>query len=262
MGTFGWIVLGLVVVAVLVAVSPPFRRLMKAFKERSEVAAEEATEALRKQNPLGYYKLEINNAIEKGKTAQNVVKRSAKQLVSLDNQIADLTKEQTRLNNRLASVTAKGDPNGTAKDYAKQLASVESQLQANKDQRQHVQEDYDTNLKLVEKYERDVTQARRDAEQLGFQLEQSKDEKDMYEASAQLRADLNTGKLAEARKRVQDAINANWGETKAMRDLSARSSAQDKDEEDELDEEAAKVLARFQKPSSPPPSTDSAANVH
>lgn len=251
MSTFGWIVLGVVVVAVLIAVSPPFRRLWKAIKEKGEVAANDAAEALLKTNPMGYYKLQISNAIEKGKNSQNVVKLAAKQLVSLDNQIADGLKEQARLNSRIKSAMAKGDPNKTANNYALQLASVEEALKTNQAQRVTQQKLYDDNLKMVEKYERDVAQARRDADHLGFQLEQSQAEKEMVEVSVALRTDLNMGDLAEAKKRVQEQINANKGDTKGMLDLSRQGLAEDLDEEDERQGAADEILARFQQPAPP-----------
>jgi len=259
MSTFGWIVLGVIVVAVLIAISPPFRRFWKAIKEKGEVAADEAAEALRRQNPMGYYNLQINNAVENGKNAQNVVKAAAKQLVSLDNQIADDLKEQTRLNSRIKSALTKGDPNKTANSYALQLAAVEQNLQTNQAQRVAQQKVYDDNLKMVEKYERDVTQARRDADQLGFQLEQSKAEKELVEMSASLRTDLNLGELAQAKKRVQDQINANRGDTKAVSDLSRQGLAEDLDEEDERQGAADEILARFQPKPAPNAGSPSAS---
>lgn len=237
---------GVVAAVLLAAVSPPARRFFKSLLGLGSAKLEAASEALRNTDPLGQYKAQIAQAIENGRNAQSVVEKAAKTLVSLNYQIADDMKEKTRLETRLRAVVAQGDPNKTAEKYALDLERVERNLAANQAQQSTAQETYDENLKLVERYEREVVDARKDAEHLGFQLEQSKAEKDLIQMSASLKSQLSLGDLADARRRVQDQINANRGATKAAQDLSRQGIAEEADEDLERKERAAAILARFQ----------------
>lgn len=255
MGTIGWIVLGVVVILVLAALSPPARRFFKSLGAYGGAQADRAAEAVLSADPLGVYKTQINNAIESGKNANKVVETAAKQLVSLENQIADDLKEQTRLTNRLQAVVDKGDPNKTASKYAADLARVEEHLKINQEQKITAQAQYDENLKLVERFEREIDNARKDAAQMGFELAQSEAEKNLYQMTAALKDQLNLGDLAQARNRVKDQINTNKGATRAARDLSRQGRAEEDDEELERNAAADAVLARFQKPAGSPAST-------
>lgn len=248
----GYIILGLFVCLILAALSPPARRFFKALGAYGGAKADEASEAVLGADALGVYNTMINNAVENGKNANSVIETAGKQLVSLNNQIADDLKEQTRLTRRIQACVDKGDPNKTAAGYAADLARVEEHLKTNQEQKIIAQQQYDDNLKLVERYEREINQARKDAQEMGLQLAQSKAEKDLYQMTAALKDKLNLGELSQARRRVQDQINANKGSTMAARDLSRQGLAEESDEELERQEAAAAVLARFQKPGSAP----------
>jgi len=246
MSTFGIVMWGVVAVILLAAVSPPARRFFKGLINLGSAKLDAAADGVRNTDPLGQYKTHIANAVENGRHAQSVVEKAAKQLVSLNNQIAEDLKEKQRLESRLKAVVANGDPNKTAERYALDLDRVESNLAANQAQHGSAQETYDENLKLVERYEREVSAARKDAEQLGFQMEQSRAEKDLFQMTASLKDQLNLGDLADARRRVQSQIDTNRGASKAARDLSRQGIAEDADEEFERKERAAAILARFQ----------------
>jgi phage shock protein A len=247
MSVFSAIVLGGVVLLVLAAISPPARRFFKAVGLWGGAQADKSAEAVLNADPLGVLKTQIANAAENGKQANTVVEAAAKQLVSLENQIADDLKEQQRLTTRIQSVLAKGDPNGNAPKYAADLARVEEHLKVNQEQKVLAQEQYDDNLKLVERFEREIQEARKDASDLGLQLQQSEAEKNLHRMSAALKDKLSVGDLAEARQRVKDQINANRGSAKASRDLNRVGLAEEEDEELERSAAADAVLARFQK---------------
>lgn len=246
MSGFGALVLGVFVLVALAAVSPPARRFLKSLVGLGSAKLDAASESVRNTDPLGQYKSQIATAVENGRNAQSVVERAAKQLVSLNNQIAGDLKEKQRLENRLKAVLASGDPNKTAEGYALDLERVETNLQANQAQQASAQDVYDENLKLVERFEREVASARKDAESLNFQLDQSKAEKDLFQMTASLKDQLNLGELAQARRRVQNQIEANKGASKAAHDLSRQGVAEEADEELERKERAAAILARFQ----------------
>ena len=166
-------------------------------------------------------------------------------MVSLQNQIDSDLKEQQRLSNRIAAVLQSGDPNHTAENYALQLERVEQNLEANKAQIDVAQTSYDDNLKLVQQYENEVVNARKDAEALGFQLQSSQAEKELRQMSVGLQDKLNLGELATARRRVQEKIDANRGASKAAADLGRQGSAEHADEELERKARASAVLERF-----------------
>jgi phage shock protein A len=251
MSTIQLLIVGGLVLLVLAAISPPARRLFKAIGAYLGAQSDNAAEAVQNADPLGVYKTQIANAVENGKSANKVVETAGKQLVSLENQIADDLKEQTRLTNRIQGVLANGDPNKTAAKYAADLARVEEHLKTNQAQKEIAQQQYDENLKLVERFQREINEARKDAADMGFQLAQSEAEKNLYQMTAALKDQLNLGELAQARQRVKDQINANKGATKAARDLSHATRAEDEDEELERKAAADAVLARFQKPAAP-----------
>lgn len=247
MSTISMIVLGVVVLLALAAVSSPARRFFKAVGLWGGAQADKGAEAILNADPLGVLKTQISNAAENGKQANSVVEAAAKQLISLENQIADGLKEQQRLTNRIESVLAKGDPNKNAPKYAADLARVEENLGINQEQKELAQQQYDDNLKLVERFEREIQEARKDATDLGLQLQQSEAEKNLHQMSASLKNKLNVGDLAAARQRVKEQINSNKGSAKAARDLNRVGLAEEEDEELERTVAADAVLARFQK---------------
>jgi phage shock protein A len=248
MSIFAVVVVGVLGLLVVAAVSPPARRFFRAVGLWGGAQADKSAEAMLNVDPLGVLKSQIANAAENGKRANEVVVAAAKQLVSLENQIADLLKDQRRLTNRIESVLKSGDPNNNAPKYAADLARVEEHLRVNQEQKDIAQKQYDDNLQLVEKFERQIAQARQDAKDLGAQLQQSEAEKNLHQMSAALKDKLSVGDLSEARQRVKDQINANRGASRAAQDLNRVSLAEEEDEDLVQDAAAEAVLARFKKP--------------
>jgi phage shock protein A len=98
---------------------------------------------------------------------------------------------------------------------------------------------------LVERYENQISDARKDAEQLGMQLAQSETEKNLIQTSAAIKDQLNLGDLAVARRKVQDQINSNRGAAKATRDMNAVDSIAEEDAELEKSMAVSEILNRF-----------------
>lgn len=247
MSIFGWIALVVVVLLVVWAFSPSGRRLLKSIANVGNAAADGAAEKLNATNALGIYKTQIANAVESGRRANAAVELAAKQKVALDRQIADNLKEQRMLTTRIQSVMDNGDPNNTAEGYAAQLARVEEELAKNQEQKKLADQQYEDNLKMVEKFQREIDNARKDANTMGIELERSQAEKELTQLTASLKDKLNLGEVSEARKRVQDQIDANRGASQAARDLSRQGLAEESDAELERKAAAASVLARFKK---------------
>ena len=241
------LILAVLVLLVVASLSPPARRFFKSILAYGGAQADRAADSVRNVDPLGVYRTQIENAVENSRNASSVVEKAAKQLVSLETQIADGLKEQTRLTNRLQAVVDQGDPNKTAAKYAADLSRVEEQLEANKQQRDIAQDQYDDNLKLVTRFEDQIKKARQEVKDMGLQLQQSQAEKDLHQMTASLKDKLSLGDLSEARQRVKDQIDANKGAARAARDLNGGSIAEESDDELESNASVQAVLARFQK---------------
>lgn len=241
------IVLGVVAVLIAVSLSKPARRFFKSIFALAEAKADRAAESLANVDPIGVYKMQISNAIESAANASKVVEQAAKQLESLQRQVDSELKEQQRITARIQAVIQNGDPNKTAEKYALELERVESSLAANQQQLEIAQNTYNDNLQLVSRYEHQVSEARKDAEKLGFQLQQSEAEKSLNQMAVNMREQLCLGDLAQARERVQAKIDANRGASRAAHDLSQQGLAEEADEELERKQRAAEILARFAK---------------
>jgi hypothetical protein len=236
---------GLVGVVLVSAVSPPARRFFKSLIGLSGAKLDSLADAVGSVDPLAQYKSEIANAAENGRNAQNVVSSSAGQLVSLKSQIEEDLKEETRLTNRLRAVVANGDPNHTAENLALQLERVRENLTVNKGQLDVAQASYDENLALVRQFEEQIVNLRKDAKDLGFQLEQSAAEAKLSEAKAALKNRLVTTDLSDVRAKVLAKINENRGKSKGLQDM-ANLSGEEADADLERKERAKAILAEFQ----------------
>ena len=239
------LIVGAVVFVGLLTMTRPGRRLLKAIGLNLSASADRMADSINAKDPLGVYKSQIANAVEAGKAATKVVEMAAKQLISLESQIAEGTKDQQRLTNRIAAIMKNGDPNKSASKYASDLARIESNLKTNQEQRDLAQAQYDENLKLIERYERQISDARKDAEQLGMQLSQSEAEKTLIQTSTAIKDRLNLGDLAEARRRIQEQINSNRGAAKAARDLNKNDMLEEEDEIMENEAAVSEILNRF-----------------
>ena len=243
--TTGMVFLVLSVLLVLAAISLPARKFFKSFGLWGEAQANKASDALLNADPLGVLKVQIDNAAQNAKQAQQVLQVAAKQVISLQKQINDGKHDQQVLTNRINTALSHNDVNNTARFYALELARVEDHLKVNENQLLIAEKQYNDNLELVKKFEQQIVDARKEISDLGYQLAQSQAEKNLQEMTASLKNKLNVGDLSDARKRVQDQIDANRGASKAAYDLNSDELAQQKDLNFERDIAADEILARF-----------------
>lgn len=242
------------VVLVVCAFSPPAKRFFRSVWRVGEAKLDAAGEAISNLSPLEQLKASVRNSAENGANARKIVQSASAQVEKLQRQIAADRMDLQALNAKLARAQSKGDPNGTMARNAAEVVRVERNLKANEDQLAEALKLYDENLKLIGKYEAEVVAARKDAEQLGFQLDQSQARKEITELASKAHDQLNLTQLQEARARVQRQIDENNGAARANRDLSAATGgADDADDELEVDASVAEVLARFQTPGAPVP---------
>lgn len=246
MGLFGYVTV-LAVLAVVLWSWGPSRRVIKAALGVLGGTADKGAEALNNLDPVQGYKTLINNAAESGKAASKMVESTGQVLESLERQIEEDEKEEEQLNNRLKAVMSQvpPDPNGTAAGYAEELAKVEQRLAENRAQLEINQKAFEDNCKLVEEYEGQVANARKDAAQLGLQLQQSEAEANLHELNSSLQNKLSTTDLAEQRQRVQAQIDKNRGKGRAHQQLNRGATAKKKDDDLVRQAAAQKILDRF-----------------
>ena len=125
-------------------------------------------------------------------------------------------------------------------------------MKSNQDQLGRSEEMYKNFVKQVETNQTKVSDARREARDLGLELEQSEREKELTTFARDFAktnsVDLGGG-LAEAREAVRQRIDQNRAAGDVALDLSRQGVAEASDDELERNQRADDILARFKKES-------------
>lgn len=241
-----WTIVGILALAVVVLAILNRRALGRMIGAASAQVGEWGR-AAQNADPMAIYRERIDDAVENGQAAQKSLE-SCKTLVNeVQGQVDSGLKEKARLETRIKTALANGDPNNTARGYAEQLAHVEEQLGKNQQQLAKHKTNYDNFLKKVRHYGRKVKELRQEAHELGIELEQSEREKEMNK-DLQALQDLDTsfgGDLAQARAAVKQKIAANRAVGDVAADLSQQGLAEAADEDLERQAKADDILARF-----------------
>lgn len=239
------IIYAVVGVIVLAAFNRPLARLLKSIGTHFNIGVSKAAEDLAKVDPVGVYKLRIEECAEKAKKSSKVLELSGRQLTSLKRQVSEGNNEQIRLSNRIQTTLAAGDPNNTVEKYALELEKVERDLEANASQLKNAESIYNINLSTLKSYQEEIVNARRNCDHLGLKLEQSAAEKELVKMTSDLNDSLSFSDLSQARKNIQDAIDQNSGSVQATRDLAESVFAEKADEALERSARANSILDRF-----------------
>lgn len=201
-------------------------------------------------DPLAIYKEAVDNGLENIEKSRKTLESIQGQVRSLKRQVQEGEQEQKRLTNRIEIALSKGDPNQTVKEYALQLESVERNLESNKSQLTRSEEMYNNFVKQIESNQKKVLDARREAKDLGLQLEESEREKELKTFAtnfAKSSAFEFSDSLAEAKESIRQKIDQNRAVGDVALDLSRQGVAEASDEELERDQRAEDILARFKK---------------
>lgn len=236
--------IGLVILAVLNRRS--FKRLFSAASAQAGKVGRAAQEA----DPLAMYQEAVDDGVENIQRAKKGLEQSKALVRSVERQVNEGKKNQTRLTNRIQAAMDAGDPNDTCTEYALQLAEVEAGLATNTAQLKQHSESYNNFCKQVEMGQKKVAEARRKSQQLGIQLEQSKREKEMAQFAGEFSPGGfdEDGSLARAEQLINQKIDGNRAAGDVANDLSRQGLAEAADDELERQAAAADVLARFKKP--------------
>lgn len=159
----------MVVVAALALAVLNFRSLKRLFRAGSAQAGKIGRWA-ENADPLAVYRERVDDGVENIGKAKQALENCQVLVRSVRRQVEDGEKEKARLENRIKTALANGDPNNTAKEYALQLERVERELATNKEQLAKHEETYQNFSKIVEQNQRKVQEARREAESLGLEL--------------------------------------------------------------------------------------------
>lgn len=237
----------LVAIVALLAVLN-FRSLKRVFGA-AQVQAGKVGRWAENADPMGRFREQIDNHVEQIAKGRKGLERSAGLVRSVERQVDDGQRDKERLESLIRTAMAKGDPNKTAADYARQLARVEAELKANTEQLASHRQSYNDFKQVIENESRKMEEAHREANALGVQLAQSETEKEFLAYATDLRNNRPDGsKMAEARRAVQERIDQNRGAGDVARDLARQSAAEAADEEMVRQAEAEAILDRFRQP--------------
>jgi hypothetical protein len=239
------IVLAVCILLVLAMIMNPgaFKKIWGAGRAQVGKAGRVAEDA----DPLANFQQQVDDAAVALEGQLNAQKLVEANLESLNRQVADGLKEEARLKSRIQAAVDKGDPNGTAKKNALELAAVREHLAANQEQLKIQQASAQQTATMVDMNRKKIVDARNLAHQKGLELQQSEAMKRSVAQFAQLTGtDLFNG-LGTTMDKLQQKIDANKASAKVDQQAFAGTLADMKDEQDERDAAADDILAEFKK---------------
>lgn len=193
----------------------------------------------------------LNQAVEDGVSSIQTSKKGLENyralILSVQRQVESGEKEHARLESRIQAALGCGDPNQTAQESAMVLADVERHLAANREQLARHMEIYENFARQVELGQAKVAEARLKAAQLGFELEQSKREKEMAKFASDFSFDPHGfhSDLAHAEELIHRKIDANRAVGEVAADMSKQTLIDADAEEVARRVAAAEILNRF-----------------
>lgn len=188
----------------------------------------------------------IAKALEDVAKAKADLEAEKELVISSQRRVDENTAEETRLTNRIKTALSDGDPQGTAKEYALSLAQVREQLASNTAQLARHKANYEAFAKKVEAAERQVLEAKRNAKELGLELQESEREAKLSGLAENINVDA-AGPIGDAMSKMQDRIFTAKAKTAVANDLNQESLAKAKDDESERQAKADAILAEFAK---------------
>lgn len=165
-------------------------------------------------------------------------------LMQVNDQVATLTTEKARLENRIIAVERDGDPEGTLVGYAEQLVGVEEQLAANIAQQQTLTGQYDVARQKIRAAESRITKAKSEAKTMGAQLKVSSAVAAAVTSAESLNFDAAEGTYARAKQLMQEKIYGNEARSKNASVGNEQAAAEARDAEREKKIAAEAIIAR------------------
>ena len=238
---FGGVVL--VLVAVLAVLN--FRSLKRLWGAAS-VQAGKVGRWAKSQDPLAVYQERIDEGTEKIAKGRQFLASAAGEVRTSTRKVQELEQEVAQLNNRIDTAERNGDPNNTMEGYALDLADADERLAKARAKLERDTARFNSFSAAINEGKEQVEQARKEARELGMQLEQSQREKEMNEFAASFSPNnvFGDNSLAEARDALQRQIDENQGAGDADAALNQRAAREAKDRELDRKAKAQAILAR------------------
>lgn len=267
---FGEIAVGVLVVLGLVALLN-FRALKRLWGAGSVQVGKVGRWASSK-DPLAVYQERIDEGTEKIGKAKGFLGQAGGEVRSARRAVTEATQEVTRLNSRIDTAEAAGDPNHTVESYALQLADAEEKL-GHAPEGTTLKPDgtfegqavnpsdqgagaigrlyravvrFDGFSASVLEGQTQVEEARKEARELGMELEQSQREKEMNQFANSFNPNGfmgDEGGLKDARDKLKQQIDDNRGSGDADAALNVSRTNEAKDRELDRKARAAEILA-------------------
>jgi hypothetical protein len=271
--------IGALIVVGLIAVFN-FRALKRLFSAGSVQVGKIGRWASEK-DPLAVYQERIDEGTEKIAKGRQFLGQAGGEVRSAKRSVTELQTEAVRLNNRIDTAEKAGDPNHTLEGYALELADVEEKLGhgpqggwnfdgkeckfVQTQESQWSTEDqgtgalgrlfraqlrFDNFSAQILQGQEQIETARKEARDLGMELQQSQHEKEMNEFANSFDPSSfgSDDTLKAARDKLKQQIDDNRGSGDANAALNVKASSRAKDAQLERSARAQEILARRKKP--------------
>jgi hypothetical protein len=185
------------------------------------------------KDPLAVFQEEVDRGTEKIAQGRQFLGKAGGEVRSSTRAVQEAEEEVQRLNARIDTAEAAGDPNKTADGYYEQLDTAKTALTVAQSKLLRDKLRFEQFSAQVVQGQKDVEGARRKARDLGLQLEQSEREKEMNEFARSFDPHSFTvnNKLREAEDALKHQIDENRGTSDADEALSGQRAAELKDED-------------------------------
>lgn len=235
--------LGVLVVLALVALFN-FRALKRLFGAAS-VQVGKVGRWAKSQDPLAVYQERIDEGTEKIAKGRQFLASAAGEVRGSTRKVQELEQEVAQLNHRIDLAEAAGDPNNTMEGYALDLADAEDRLTKARAKLERDTARFNSFSTAINEGKEQVEQARKEARELGMQLEQSQREKEMNEFAASFSPNnvFGDNSLAEAREALQRQIDENQGAGDADAALNQKAAREAADRQLDRKAKAQAILA-------------------
>lgn len=195
-------------------------------------------------DPLAVYKDAIDAGEESMARAKTFLATIAGDKRNAESEVENAIREVARLNNKLDLAQNAGDPNNTVEGYALDLADAETRQENAKAELARVQGRFDEYTLQFNTAKAQIEQARKEAKELGTELQRSEREKEMDAFAQSFNAGAGLDDLSQARDALKRKINENRGSVDANKALNQQAVREAKDADLERKAKAQEILAR------------------
>lgn len=241
----------IVIGVILAAVGIMNHKALSRFFRAGSAQLGKAGRAAEAADPVAILNQEIDNGADTIRVATAGLGTSAGQVRSLKRQVAGNVRDKAIFENRIKSLLAQGDPNGSCRGLALQLAKVETDLATNRDQLASMETLHQGFERTINTAQEKLQATKQRAKSLGVQLANSESVKELAQLQSRFTDPSNSTRIGEAEEAILSAIDANNGVVDVTN--SGNSAAQAADDELLRNAEADRILERFAAPTAPAP---------